>query len=349
MNFINAILVTLCLLLYPVHVYAQDSLASALYQKGHALLEQGNNARALLFLEDATSHDSTLVKAWIDTGHCQINLGKPEEAVKALTKALELNTNDAVAHYYLGEAYSMTSQYPEAIKEYKQAVNFQPDFNDAYFSLGVADIAIGDQNAAQKELLHLQVMDTDNTESITGRGFGTLKNEYIWILQFTHQPGHKYLPVDEAGKMPSFVTFRRKLLQAVKNHDSQFVLSVTDPNISLSGGGFFGKTEFKQDWKVTASDSPFWPVMKRILTGGGGWVRGYEKNTIAFQSPYTEKKFPYALADEKTWGIVTKTNAALRSAPSVSARVEKVLSYDIVIPLFEESVANQNKGNDGWD
>lgn len=344
----SGVFTAFCLLILSSQSFAQDSLAVALYQKGHALLQHRDYPRALTFLQDATTQDPNLVKAWIDLGRCRICSGQPQSAIEALKRASEMQTDSAETHYYLGEAYSMLSQYPEAINEYKQSVKIQPKLTDAYFSLGIAYIAIGNRTAAQKELLHLQVMDTNDNEALTHMGNGYLKSQYLWILQFLNQPGHKYPPINEAAKDSSFEAFRNRLIKAVKEKDSKYVMSnVVNANTALDIGEM-EKNSFVKEWKINSPQSPFWPAMDRILSIGGGWVQGYEKNTTTFLILYTFKKFPYKTDETKTYGIVTKPEATLRAAPSMTSPALKSLSYDVVIPLFEESVGNEQGGDYVW-
>lgn len=242
----------------------------------------------------------------------------------------------------------MLSQYPAAMDEYKQAVKLKSNLADAYFGMGIADLATGNRDAAQKELLHLQVMDTGDNQGLSHRGNGLLKDQYQWILQFVGQPGHKYLPVDEAAINPSFNAFRNRLAKAVKEHDSKYIIhNVVDANTRLDIGEM-GKGAFITEWEINSPQSPFWPAMGRILSIGGGWVTGYDKNTTVFLVPYTFNNFPYKIDETKTYGIVTKPEASLRAAPSTTSPVLKSLSYDVIIPLFEESVGNEQGGDDVW-
>src|SRR5262245_10335517 len=60
----------------------------------------------------------------------------------------------------------------------------------------------------------------------------------------------KLYPVDEGPKDPSFQAFRDKLIEAAKNRDAKFILSILDPNITSSFGGNGGVKEFKETWKL---------------------------------------------------------------------------------------------------
>lgn len=59
-----------------------------------------------------------------------------------LKKALRIEPNDPLSHYYLATVYRETGGSKEeldiAIAEYKKAIENKPDFGDAYFGLGLA-------------------------------------------------------------------------------------------------------------------------------------------------------------------------------------------------------------------
>ena len=63
---------------------------------------------------------------------------KPQEAVDALCKSIDLNPKFALAHYQLGLALSALGQDANAIACYRKAIEVDPKNAQAYFSLGNA-------------------------------------------------------------------------------------------------------------------------------------------------------------------------------------------------------------------
>ena len=59
-------------------------------------------------------------------------LGQPLQAIDPLTKALAIDHTDADALYQLGLAYSLTGNNDRAIASFQNAVQFVPDFTEAY-------------------------------------------------------------------------------------------------------------------------------------------------------------------------------------------------------------------------
>lgn len=67
-----------------------------------------------------------------------------------LSQAIALDPKLAEAHLQLGNLYSDQNKYPEAIPEYKRAIELESDLADAYYRLGQAYVRTGDKASAQE-------------------------------------------------------------------------------------------------------------------------------------------------------------------------------------------------------
>ena len=67
-----------------------------------------------------------------------------------LSQAIALDPKLAEAHLQLGNLYSEQNKYPEAIPEYKRAIELNSDLADAYYRLGQAYVRTGDKASAQE-------------------------------------------------------------------------------------------------------------------------------------------------------------------------------------------------------
>ena len=68
-----------------------------------------------------------------------------EEAVAVLEKALALEPENALTHYYHGAALAMAARPAEAVKSYEKAVSIDPELPGAHIGLGHVLKTVGDQ------------------------------------------------------------------------------------------------------------------------------------------------------------------------------------------------------------
>ncbi len=79
--------------------------------------------------------DMTLQASLYYLGEGYLALGRPEDAISALTEAIDISPTDADALYQLGNAYLGVGKCDLAIENYTRAVSFVPDFLEAYQGL----------------------------------------------------------------------------------------------------------------------------------------------------------------------------------------------------------------------
>ncbi len=144
-------------------------------------------------------------------------------------------------------------------------------------------------------------------------------------------------PVDEGKKDASFISFRQKLIEVVKNQELKSLVGILDPNITSSFGGDGGIKEFKEMWKLDSPKSEFWNEMLTVITNGGVFS---DKNT--FSAPYSFDRFPEDL-DAFEHQIIFGSNVNLRSQPNNSSKLISQLSYNIVKVDYEKSVKDKRK------
>ncbi len=154
----------------------------------------------------------------------------------------------------------------------------------------------------------------------------------------TSQPkaeGRLY-PVDEAPLDTSFYVFREQLRQAIERKDVFYLLDVAAKDISVTFGEESGFADFISIWGLDSKQPDtleIWQVLGRILAGGGAFADGRK----AFSAPYI-----YATWSEQydafDYGAITGSGVRLRAQPSLSSRIEKTVSYDIVLVLKEEHI-----------
>lgn len=138
----------------------------------------------------------------------------------------------------------------------------------------------------------------------------------------------KLLPVDEAAKDPSWISFRNRLLEALQKHDRKFLLSVIDRNIRNPLDTPRGIAAFRKQWDFEADDSPLWRELPGALFLGTAWLKP-EKGPPQLCAPYVAAKWPDDV-DPFDYGAVTARETLAKTAPSSDSGTVGTLAYDIV-------------------
>jgi hypothetical protein len=138
----------------------------------------------------------------------------------------------------------------------------------------------------------------------------------------------KLMPVDEAAKDPSWISFRNRLLEALQKHDRKFLLSVLDRNIRNPLDAPRGIAAFRKQWDFEADDSPLWRELPGALFLGSAWLTP-EKGTRQLCAPYVAAKWPDDV-DPFDYGAVTAREALAKTEPSSDSGTVATLAYDIV-------------------
>ena len=76
-------------------------------------------------------------------GNAYARLGRDTEAIKSYKQAIIFKPNYAMAYYNLGVAYCNLGRDTEAINAQKQAIRFRPNYAEAHFGLGFAYYKLG--------------------------------------------------------------------------------------------------------------------------------------------------------------------------------------------------------------
>lgn len=155
----------------------------------------------------------------------------------------------------------------------------------------------------------------------------------------------KLYPVDEASRDATLMEFRRELLRAVEARDAAHLESVLSPRVVSSFGGRLGGAEFVRRWQPQSPDSEVWPVLQKILSLGGGFIRS--ERGVKFCAPYVFTSFPDR-HDIFGFGAITAREALLKGEPRGSADTVAVLAYDIVKVNDWRSVAGSDDSARSW-
>lgn len=118
------------------------------FNKALSLMKKGAYGEAIPVLEAILAENDQLPGAQINLAIAYMNIeskdqdGKQREvnlkkAEQALSRAVEVNPNDAIAHHQLGLLYRKTGRFVEARKEYERAISIDSTYALAHLNLGI--------------------------------------------------------------------------------------------------------------------------------------------------------------------------------------------------------------------
>lgn len=98
-------------------------------------------------------------------------LGKGDyaRAIEGFTKALELDTTNAVAYVNRGYAYQEFGHYEKALADYNKAIKIKPDLSSAYDNRGCLHAALGEIDAAIADHTKALEVDPSNVTAYNNR------------------------------------------------------------------------------------------------------------------------------------------------------------------------------------
>jgi tetratricopeptide (TPR) repeat protein len=112
----------------------------ALFIKGLYYTYSGDKKTAISFFDQCLNIDNRHMFAYREKGIALYDMGKYEDAITVLDKAVTLQNNFDEGYYWLGRCLEKLNKPNDAIEEYKTALLYSPDYveaKDALVRLGV--------------------------------------------------------------------------------------------------------------------------------------------------------------------------------------------------------------------
>ena len=103
----------------------------ALFIKGLYYTYTGDKKTAIGFFDKCLNMDNRHMFAYREKGIALYDLGKYEDAVTVLDKAVTLQNNFDEGYYWLGRCLEKLNKPTDAIEEYKTALLYAPDYVEA--------------------------------------------------------------------------------------------------------------------------------------------------------------------------------------------------------------------------
>jgi tetratricopeptide (TPR) repeat protein len=122
----------------------------AYINRGHCNINIGNNEQGNADYQVVLDHDPTDSNSWFDLGYAQQQSGEPQAAIASYSKSLELDPSNYSANINRGNIYLDLRQYNNAFNDFNAALKFgdialaYSGRGSAYYYLKKYDLAIKD-------------------------------------------------------------------------------------------------------------------------------------------------------------------------------------------------------------
>lgn len=112
---------------------------------GMALYFSGRTIEALASLEKAAELDPSLESAWFFSGMANMDMGRPDKALKHFEEYLKRRPIDYDARQIYADALSSLQRHEEAVQEYQKVLKGQPENPKAWYGIGTSFEALSNQ------------------------------------------------------------------------------------------------------------------------------------------------------------------------------------------------------------
>lgn len=108
-----------------------DNSKDAFFIKGLYYNFTGDKMKAISFFDKCLNLDYNYMFAYREKAIALYDMGKYEDAITVLDKAVTVQTKFDEGYYWLGRCLEKTGKPAEAIEEYKNALRISPDYGEA--------------------------------------------------------------------------------------------------------------------------------------------------------------------------------------------------------------------------
>jgi len=125
---------------------------------------------AVSLWEDVSVKSPSKTRGYINLGAALGEAGQMEEAVAALSKAIQLGSDNPEPYISLGAVLGEAGRTDEAMKALSRAIRIRPDKLEAYVNLGAALASAGRREEAIRVLSEAVRFEPDNADALNNLG-----------------------------------------------------------------------------------------------------------------------------------------------------------------------------------
>ena len=145
------------------------SSKGTLYDKGNALIEQGNYTQAIQSFDKALAIDPNDKCALEGKGYALHNLGNYTEAIQYYDKALAIDPNDKYALNSKGGVLDSLGNHTQAIQYYDKALSIDPNYELAQSNKGFALNSLSNYTQAIQSFDKALAIDPNDSHALNGK------------------------------------------------------------------------------------------------------------------------------------------------------------------------------------
>jgi Predicted integral membrane protein len=162
---------------------------------GYYLTAMKRYDEAKIIFKKAIELDPLSVPINTDISFCYYYTGDYANAIKKLQESIRMNPKFVLAHIWLGRTYQLKKMYPEAVIEYKKALEVSPDWPVALSQLGSVYGVSGNKAEAQKILDSLiswssNKFVTSYGVALVNMGLGDKEKAFVWLNKAYEERSH---------------------------------------------------------------------------------------------------------------------------------------------------------------
>jgi len=124
-----------------LELYPHD--VKTLYNRGRCYEELGFPSRAAEEYKQVLDRDPGNIKALLSLSQYYYNSGKYPSAINLCQAAINIEKDNYLAHYFKARAHHKNGDFNEALEEYNNVIDINPDFGFAYFQRSSLMLSIG--------------------------------------------------------------------------------------------------------------------------------------------------------------------------------------------------------------
>lgn len=137
-----------------------------LVQSGRQRLNSGDRNGALSALREAVAECAAFAEAHLELGRAILDTGgDPNAAIREFKLAVNLDPERADVHYQIGLASLKAGDKQHALEEFRSAAAMAPCRTEIMRALGEAALAIGDRSTAERQFSRMVAWDPEDGEA----------------------------------------------------------------------------------------------------------------------------------------------------------------------------------------